>query len=279
MAGSKDPAVFVWGTVNIGEQKAAECCTFDLKLNCLLTIKLPAVDFGGQSVNACTICSAETPTDGVLIDGSVFHTRCLQTLKEQAETLKVRERTSLAELQKPLSFIENISIFLFESRQTELLATKQYLASSIRRMREEYETTVARIRTLYDLWPTYPPDWDERRRLVGERDHYSCAECGVGGMLHLHHIRPLSQGGTNRLDNIAMLCEHCHKEAHGGRAFHYEKRTGSEPTTIEKKISLLNKALAQRKDIRFRYKKPDGTITQRTATPRNLRKLTIQELS
>ena len=87
-----------------------------------------------------------------------------------------------------------------------------------------------------------------------------------------------SSGGTNRLDNIALLCEECHKEAHGGRTFRYEDRDGTEPTTIEKKIALLSRALAQRKDIRFRYKKPDGTVTQRTVTPRQLRKLTIEEL-
>jgi 5-methylcytosine-specific restriction endonuclease McrA len=229
-------------------------------------------------VGACAICSAETLTDGVLIDGSVFHTLCLQQLKEKAEALKARERASLAELHKPLSFIENISLFLFESRQTELLAAKQYLSSSIHKIRDDHEATVAKIRLLYDVWPTYPPDWDERRRLVGDRDHGSCAECGVGGTLHLHHIRPLSQGGTNRLDNLSLLCAYCHREAHGGRSFRYEDRDSAEPTTIEKKISLLNKALAQRKDVHFRYKKPDGTITKRTVTPRDLRKLTIPEL-
>jgi 5-methylcytosine-specific restriction endonuclease McrA len=229
-------------------------------------------------VRACSICSAETLTDGMLIDGSVFHTRCLEKLKENGEALKLRERTLLTELQKPLGFMENVAMFLFQSRQTEILAAKQHLASRIRWTREEYESTTAKIRLLYDLWPTYPPDWDERRRLVSERDHYSCAECGVGGRLHLHHIRPLSQGGTNRLDNIALLCEYCHKEAHGGRIFRYEDRDGAEPTAIEKKIALLNRALAQQKDIRFRYKKPDGTTTQRTVTPRQLRKLTIEEL-
>jgi hypothetical protein len=150
---------------------------------------------------SCSICSAGTPTDGVLIDGSVFHNRCLQKLRESAEALRARERTLLIQLEKPLTFAENIAIFLFQSRQTQLLATKQYLASSIRKARQDHEATVARIRLLYDLWPTYPPDWDERRRLVGERNHHSCADCGVGGKLHLHHIRALSQGGTNRLDN------------------------------------------------------------------------------
>lgn len=229
-------------------------------------------------MHACSICSAGTPTDGVLIDGTVFHARCLQNLKESAEALKVRERTLQTQLEKRLTLTENIAIFFFQSRQIELLANKQYLASNIRKAREEHEALVARIRLLYDLWPTYPPDWDERRRLVSERDHYSCTECGVGGRLHLHHIRALSQGGTNRIDNIALLCEHCHGEVHGGRTFHYEDRDGTQPTTIEKKIALLNEALAQRKNVHFSYRKPDGTVTRRTVTPRALRKLSIEEL-
>ena len=50
------------------------------------------------------------------------------------------------------------------------------------------------------------------------------------------------------------------------------------PSTIEKKIELLNKAISRRQNIRFRYKKPDGTITTLNVTPSELRKLTIPEL-
>lgn len=117
-------------------------------------------------MSACCICMTGRPTDGVLIDGSVFHTRCLQDLKQAAELLKDRERRLLAELHKPLSFVENISIFFFQSRQMELLAAKRRLSSQIESAREEYETTFNRIRLVYDLWPTYPPDWEERQRLV-----------------------------------------------------------------------------------------------------------------
>jgi hypothetical protein len=229
-------------------------------------------------VNACIICSATAPTDGVLIDGSVFHNRCLRYLKEDAEALKLQEIGLQTELRKPPSLVENISMFFFQARQVELLATKQKLAASIRTTHAEYEIAAAKIRLVYDVWPTYPPDWDERRELVSERDHYSCTRCGVSGNHHLHHIRALSQGGTNRLDNIALLCESCHSEAHGGRQFRYEHRESVEPTTIERKIDILNRALTQRKDIHFHYKKPDGTLTRRRVTPRKLRKLSVNEL-
>jgi HNH endonuclease len=142
-------------------------------------------------------------------------------------------------------------MFLFDSRRADLLAAKQRVAYQLRRTRE-------------------------RKRQINERYDYGCSECGVGGRLHLHHIRALSQGGTHRLENIALLCEDCHSAAHGGRTFRYQDR--DKPTTIEKKITLINRALSQRKDIRFRYQKPDGSITQRTVTPHELRKLTVAEL-
>lgn len=229
-------------------------------------------------MNACCICSKATPADGALADGSIFHTRCLEDLKRQIEDLKRLERSLQSELQKPLSLIENISMLLFQSRQAKLLAAKQHLAYRIRQTRDDQETVTARIRSVYDLWPSYPPDWHERRRLVQERDHHSCGECGVGGILHLHHIRALGHGGTNKLENIALLCASCHSAAHGGRAFHYENRGNSEPTPIERKIALLNDALAKRKNVFFHYKKPDGKVTKRTVTPRQMRKLSIIEL-
>ncbi|OSI22671.1 HNH endonuclease [Bradyrhizobium canariense] len=217
-------------------------------------------------------------TDGVLVDGSVFHKRCLERLKRDAEDFKFREQRLLSELRKPLGFIDNISMIFFRSRQIELLAAKQHLAERIRVARDEHEATLAKIRLIYDLWPTYPPDWDERQRLTNARDHYSCNGCGITGRLHLHHMRALSEGGTNRLENLALLCEKCHSAQHGGRKFKYEDRRINEPSTIEKKIELLNKALSQNKDVRFRYKKPDGSTTTRKVTPGEMRKLTVPGL-
>jgi hypothetical protein len=68
-----------------------------------------------------------------------------------------------------------------------------------------------------------PPDWDARRRLVYQRDDYTCQECGRksgphargdGIRLHAHHMIPRSEGGSNDLENITTLCEPCHDDAH-----------------------------------------------------------------
>ena len=47
---------------------------------------------------------------------------------------------------------------------------------------------------------------------------------------------------------------------------------------LEIRISQINEAIANGSDIGFRYRKRDGTVTKRTVTPHEIRKLTIAEL-
>nr|WP_264760749.1 recombinase family protein [Aneurinibacillus migulanus] len=42
-----------------------------------------------------------------------------------------------------------------------------------------------------------------------------CGNCGSIKDTVLHHIVPLSNGGTNTITNIARLCSNCHAKAHG----------------------------------------------------------------
>jgi len=59
--------------------------------------------------------------------------------------------------------------------------------------------------------------WHSYRFEALKRDNFSCQECGVKRRdqeLDVHHIRPLSRGGTNELDNLITLCKECHKNKH-----------------------------------------------------------------
>lgn len=61
------------------------------------------------------------------------------------------------------------------------------------------------------------------------RDRFACTECGESGLykneygiyipasvgLEVHHIVPISKGGTDRLDNLETLCTTCHYKRHG----------------------------------------------------------------
>ena len=60
----------------------------------------------------------------------------------------------------------------------------------------------------------YPYNWDSIRADVLKRDGHRCGNCGSSTSLHVHHIVPLSKGGTNNPSNLRTLCEDCHKLLH-----------------------------------------------------------------
>jgi len=69
----------------------------------------------------------------------------------------------------------------------------------------------------------YPSDWPKRRANVLERDGHECRACGIDAAeaekkyhngLHVHHLKPISEGGGHSLDNLVALCEPCHHIAH-----------------------------------------------------------------
>ncbi|WP_418790928.1 HNH endonuclease [Phosphitispora sp. TUW77] len=47
-------------------------------------------------------------------------------------------------------------------------------------------------------------------------DHPLCEQCKKSGKIthaqEVHHIKPLSEGGTNAEDNLMSLCSSCHSE-------------------------------------------------------------------
>ena len=55
------------------------------------------------------------------------------------------------------------------------------------------------------------------RAHVLERDNYTCKDCGASPRkgdsvtLHVHHIIPVSEGGTNNLENLVTNCNVCNQ--------------------------------------------------------------------
>ncbi|MED2706605.1 HNH endonuclease signature motif containing protein [Bacillus toyonensis] len=45
-----------------------------------------------------------------------------------------------------------------------------------------------------------------------------CANCSSREDLQIHHIVPLSIGGTNKLTNLALVCGECHAKIHGKKS-------------------------------------------------------------
>jgi len=70
------------------------------------------------------------------------------------------------------------------------------------------------------------------RRAVYRREGYACALCETPDVLHLHHVRSRSLGGTNAMDNLIALCPVCHAIVHGeyslDNQFPFDKSTAQE---------------------------------------------------
>lgn len=55
--------------------------------------------------------------------------------------------------------------------------------------------------------------WWKISKQVRDRDQNRCIWCGAQAK-EVHHIKPLSRGGTTTLTNLACICEACHNKRH-----------------------------------------------------------------
>jgi len=53
-------------------------------------------------------------------------------------------------------------------------------------------------------------DWEEEREKALERDRFRCQFCEVKENLHVHHIKPIRENGSNYIGNLITLCRGCH---------------------------------------------------------------------
>lgn len=58
--------------------------------------------------------------------------------------------------------------------------------------------------------------WAKIRKFVQTRDNNKCMVCGYDKHFTVHHIHPVSEGGSHKYDNLITLCPNHHTEADGG---------------------------------------------------------------
>ena len=68
------------------------------------------------------------------------------------------------------------------------------------------------ILKIFNHWPGYPPFWKYLRAVVISRDSNRCQVTGCSSRLnlHVHHMRPVAEGGTHTPDNLVSLCDFHH---------------------------------------------------------------------
>jgi len=60
-----------------------------------------------------------------------------------------------------------------------------------------------------------------RKRMIKKYGN-RCMVCGYpGGFIEMHHIKGVADGGEHTEDNVILLCEKCHMEAHGWKKKKY----------------------------------------------------------
>ena len=110
---------------------------------------------------------------------------------------------------------------------------------------------------IYDYWPDYPPDWEERRDEVISKAKNRCQECKTKDPIpgiHVHHIKFLGRGGSNKISNLLALCERCHEKKHAGRSFKHDQ-SYIKPPAYPERLKSINKAIKSNKDLTFSYYK------------------------
>lgn len=163
-------------------------------------------------------------------------------------------------------------VSIFSKPEVDTLAIERSIPTiqnNISQLTNSLLSLQAKATPLYDYFLTYPSDWDDRRHQVVDRDGEQCSKCGNWRNLHLHHIKPLSKGGSNKITNLILLCENCHSKEHGGRDFSGEF-TSSE-TAFSKRVANIRYAIDNGKKIKFGYKKPnEKSHKKRTVKPAEL---------
>lgn len=229
-----------------------------------------------SQIYQCYLCNRTCDDQQIsLITGRILHHACYESLlkndvKCDELFLKLNNQNTLIlnKIQKANSIIRYIFHRIAGGEEinlakcdNELEKTKENL-EKIAKIKEEVSN---KIRQCNDYWPTYPPDWDARKKEAKDKIGF-CERCHTSGMqLHVHHNIPISKGGDHKLENLRVLCEACHSLAHGGQQFSYNNDNIESAFAI--KIATLRCAIANNHMINFSYTRGDGRKSVRTLLP------------
>ena len=216
----------------------------------------------------CALCGTGA-VDLSLTDGRSVHRSCVELIRkyvELQEKLK-RGRENLRRAQwRSRSLSGVLAAFFGDKRPVDDVRLSERVLTDLEVDQKGLDSEMAGIppsfksksslEGLYDYWPDYPPDWDDRRWHLRELRKHICERCRGGvGVLQAHHKVPFWKGGSNKPENLELLCIKCHGKEHGrdfvreGFSKHQKKVSDTE--------ELIAKAMLEGKKITFLYYKWD----------------------
>jgi len=127
---------------------------------------------------------------------------------------------------------------------------------------EDLRTKLAKLKSvltkIYDHLPSWPPDWDERKRQFIRQNGLVCSGCGKEQDVYLLHDIPIFEGGTNELDNLTLICAECYRDTyHEGDIFGDFTLKPSQ-SEFSEQVAEIQSALDNHQKIQFKYKKPSA---------------------
>lgn len=235
----------------------------------------------GATLPACVICGQPCESGGMLTSGATYHGHCHQRLAAEVETLGSRatelrntEQKLATQLRGQASTVARVAAFFKREISPRPNIREQLAVTQRNRIATDQRLAECRmvLTRLYDYWLTYPPDWEQRRlEFLGSKPR--CDICRSRKRpFHVHHRRPLSEGGSHVVGNLRALCEACHEKVHGGRKFTYED-DGPGVGQFAQKVLLLNRAMSGNLLINFNYTRSDGGKSVRCVRPAQLKRV------
>jgi hypothetical protein len=176
--------------------------------------------------------------------------------KHEIETVLQKQRTQL-------------TLSLFAS--TETADQDGISAAEIEDLSVQLVKLRSTLTTIYDYLPSWPSDWEERKRQVLRRDGSICSHCGKEQDVHLVHDIPIFESGTNELENLMLICAACHANIYKKGDIFGDFTLKASQSGFSEQVNEIQFAIDNNQRIQFEYKKPSNRRwTTRVVIPERL---------
>ena len=194
----------------------------------------------------CTVCKIETDYeyDIALANGDYLHYSCIILLQMQKHEIETALQQQKSQLILSL-FVPNGGVAQDVTSETE-----------VEDLRAKLTKLKSVLTALYDHLPSWPPDWDERKRRVIRENGSICSHCDEEQDVYLLHDIPVFEGGTNELENLTLICATCYRSVYREPNIFGAVTLKPSQSEFAEQVADIQSAIDNDQRIRFEYKKP-----------------------